>query len=151
MSAETKHAGHAVGAAQGAHGAHEDEAAHIRLYTKVYLALLGLFLVSVTGPFVGAAVGSKALVLITAFGIALVKAYLVCAHFMHLNIEKRFIGYLLTTAVVFMLLFYAGVAPDVMEHHGRNWQNLAAQSEVQRALKEHAEHPEHGAGEHAEH
>jgi hypothetical protein len=61
-------------------------------------------------------------------------------------VEKRYIGYLLTTTVVFMLLFYAGVAPDVMEHHGRNWVNVAADNEVQRALREHAEHPEgHGA------
>jgi len=129
MSADSKHG----------HGAH-DEAAHLKLYFKIYITLLVLFLISVLGPVVGDLVHSKALVLITAFGIAVVKAYLVCAHFMHLNIEKRYIGYLLTTTLVFMFLFYAGVAPDVMEHHGRNWQNVAAQSEVQRALKEHAEH-----------
>jgi caa(3)-type oxidase subunit IV len=145
MSAETKHEAHA-----GAHGhtAH-DEAEHIRFYTRVYLTLIALFLVSVAGPVVGGWVGSKALVLVTAFGIALVKAYLVCAHFMHLNIEKRYIGYLLTTTLVFMFLFYAGVSPDVMEHRGRNWINVAAQNEVERALKEHAEHPE-GHGEHGE-
>ncbi|MEY4578159.1 MAG: hypothetical protein RL701_2862 [Pseudomonadota bacterium] len=147
MSAGTKHTG-----SHGADSAH-DEAAHIRLYTKVYISLLVLFLISVAGPVVGDAVGSKTLVLFTAFGIALVKAYLVCSHFMHLNIEKRYIGYLLTTTVVFMMLFYAGVAPDVMEHHGRNWENVAAKSEVERALKEQAEHPEHehGEGEHAAH
>ncbi len=128
-------------------GADPHEAEHIKHYTKIYVTLLILFGVSVLGPVVGAAVGSKALVLITAFGIALVKAYLVCAHFMHLNIEKRYIGYLLTTTVVFVLLFYAGVAPDVMEHHGRNWENVAAQQETLRAQREHALHPEgHGEG-----
>jgi hypothetical protein len=66
-----------------------------------------------------------------------------------LNIEKRYIGYLLTTTLVFMFLFYAGVSPDVMEHHGRNWKNIAAQGEVKRALKEHSEHGAHG--EHSEH
>jgi caa(3)-type oxidase subunit IV len=136
MSAETKH-GH------DAHG----EDAHLKLYFKIYVTLLVLFLISVMGPVVGDLVHSKALVLVTAFGIALVKAYLVCSHFMHLNIEKRYVGYLLTTTVVFMFLFYAGVAPDVMEHHGRNWQNVAAQHEVNRALQEHAEHGgEHGEG-----
>src|SRR5262245_28388277 len=100
-------------AAAGGHGAgHSDEAHHIKHYTKIYWWLMGLFMVSYAGPMVGEAVGSKALVLFTAFGIALVKAYLVCAHFMHLNVEKRYIGYLLTTALVFMFLFYAGVAPD---------------------------------------
>jgi caa(3)-type oxidase subunit IV len=121
------------------HGHGED---HVRLYTKIYVILLILFGISVLGPVVGAAVGSKSLVLVTAFGIAVVKAYLVCAHFMHLNIEKRYIGYLLTTTVVFMFLFYAGVSPDVMEHHGRNWVNVAAQQETARALREHALHPE---------
>jgi caa(3)-type oxidase subunit IV len=144
MSADTK----------ASHEAHHDahgEAAHLKLYLKIYITLLVLFMISVAGPVVGGLVHSKALVLITAFGIALVKAYLVCSHFMHLNIEKRYIGYLLTTTVVFVFLFYAGVSPDVMEHHGRNWQNVAAQGEVQRALKEHAEHGEgHGEG-HAEH
>jgi len=144
MAAGTKQAGHGAHAGHGEH----DEAAHIRLYTKVYITLLVLFLVSVTGPVIGDMVGSKALVLITAFGIAVVKAYLVCAHFMHLNIEKRYIGYLLITTVVFMGLFYAGVAPDVMEHHGRNWVNVAAQNEVERALKAHSEH---GEGEHSAH
>src|SRR5205085_698380 len=82
MSAESKHETHAHG--QAAHATHSphDEAEHIRFYTKVYFALIALFLVSVAGPVVGGLVGSKSLVLVTAFGIAIVKAYLVCAHFM---------------------------------------------------------------------
>lgn len=144
MSADTK--AHAAHDSHDAHG----EAEHLKRYFKIYITLLVLFLVSVAGPFVGGLVGSKALVLITAFGIAVVKAYLVCANFMHLNIEKRYIVYLLSTAVVFMFLFYAGVSPDVMEHHGRNWKNVAAQHEVKRAMLEHSEHGEHGEGEHGE-
>jgi caa(3)-type oxidase subunit IV len=153
MSADANHASPAA-AAHGGGGAshgHEDEAAHIKFYTKIYLTLLALFMVSVAGPVIGGLVGSKALVLITAFGIALVKAYLVCSHFMHLNVEKKYIGYLLSTMIVFVLLFYAGVAPDVMEHHGRNWENVAAQQETARAQKEHAEHPQGENAEHGEH
>jgi caa(3)-type oxidase subunit IV len=156
MSAEAKHANHEPDHGTGHDHGHEaaHEAEHIRHYTKIYVILLVLFLVSVAGPVVGGLVGSKALVLITAFGIALVKAYLVCAHFMHLNIEKRYIGYLLATTVVFVMLFFAGVSPDVMEHRGRNWENVAAKAETARALKEHAEHGEHGQhdeGAHGEH
>lgn len=146
MSAQTKEHGHG----HDSHG----EAEHLKFYFKIYVTLLVLFLVSVAGPVVGDLVGSKALVLFTAFGIAVVKAYLVCAHFMHLNVEKRYITYLLTTTLVFMFLFYAGVSPDVMEHHGRNWKNIAAQGEVKRAMKEHAEHGahgEHGEGDHGGH
>jgi caa(3)-type oxidase subunit IV len=153
MSAEAKHAaqetGHGIAHGPGHDASHEAE--HLRHYLKIYVTLLVLFLVSVAGPVVGGWVGSKALVLVTAFGIAVVKAYLVCAHFMHLNIERRYIGYLLATTVVFMFLFFAGVSPDVMEHHGRNWENVAAKQETARAQKEHAELLEHGEGEHAEH
>ena len=137
----------ADGKSEGKHG-DPHAVDHVKHYTKIYWYLVVLFIISFIGPFVGAAVGSKALVLVTAFGIALVKAYLVCAHFMHLNIEKRYIGYLLTTTVVFMFLFYAGVSPDVMEHHGRNWENVAAKHETERALREHALHPEHHGEEH---
>jgi caa(3)-type oxidase subunit IV len=152
MSADAKHAEHAGHGGTGGTGGHADEAEHIRHYTKIYFILLALFLVSVAGPVVGGLVGSKALVLATAFGIALVKAYLVCANFMHLNIEKRYIAYLLTTTVVFMFLFFAGVSPDVMEHHGRNWENVAANHETERAQKEHALHGgEHGEREQLEH
>jgi caa(3)-type oxidase subunit IV len=145
MSEEAKHG------AAAAHADHGDEGAHLKHYFKIYVTLLVLFGVSVLGPVIGGVVGSKALVLVTAFGIALIKAYLVCAHFMHLNIEKRYIGYLLTTTVVFMFLFYAGVSPDVMEHRGRNWENVAARTETERALKEHADQAAHGEREHIEH
>jgi caa(3)-type oxidase subunit IV len=131
----------ADGKTEAKHGDPHHTVDHVKHYTKIYWWLVILFVISFIGPFVGDAVGSKALVLITAFGIALVKAYLVCAHFMHLNIEKRYIGYLLTTTVVFMFLFYAGVSPDVMEHHGRNWENVAAKQETERAMREHALHP----------
>jgi caa(3)-type oxidase subunit IV len=151
--------------ASATHGAqghdHGDEAAHLAHYWKIYVTLLVLFIVSVAGPVLNDhLIHYKPFLLFTAFGIALVKAYLVCAHFMHLNVEKKFIIYLLTTALVFMGLFYAGVSPDIMEHRGRNWENVAAKQEVEEKLKEHALHPdgeEHegapgeqqGAGEHA--
>jgi hypothetical protein len=79
-----------------------------------------------------------------------VKAYLVASNFMHLNVEKKYVAYLLCTALAFMFLFYAGVAPDVMNHRGRRWENVAAQNETQRALKAHAAMLEHG-GEGHEH
>lgn len=140
-----------------AHDAAHDpakEAEHLKRYFKIYLSLVVLFLISWAGPAVFA--HNKTLVLLTAFGIALVKAYLVCANFMHLNVEKKYIIYLLTIALTFMFLFYAGASPDVMEHRGRNWENVAAQHEVDRALKANAaereggEHGEHEGAEHAE-
>jgi caa(3)-type oxidase subunit IV len=113
---------------------HSDHDAHHDVnYVKIYWVLVVLLIVSVIGPFVGDALHMKAITLITAFGIAAVKAYIVAANFMHLRFEKRYIVYLMFTAVAFMFLFYAGVSPDVMRHRGRLWENVAAQEEIERA------------------
>jgi len=98
------------------HAAHAQAHAPIN-YIRVYQMLLALLMVSVLGPLIGI----KIVTLITAFGIAVVKAYLVAKNFMHLNVQPRFVVYLLCTVLVFMVLFFAGTAPDVMEHHGDNW------------------------------
>ncbi len=118
-------AGHAASDDHG-HGSHHGT----DYYVKTYVVLLVLFAVSVIGPLAEI----KILTLITAFGIAGVKAFLVMRNFMHLNVEKPFVWYMLTTAVAFMVLFFAAVAPDVMSHSGSNWENVAAQAEVQRGM-----------------
>jgi caa(3)-type oxidase subunit IV len=105
---------------------HAEHAGHEVNYIKIWAILLCLLVVSIAGPFLGI----KIVTLITAFGIAIVKAYLVAKNFMHLNIEPRYAVYLLTTMLVFMLLFFAGVAPDVMKHEGRNWVKPAVHVET---------------------
>jgi caa(3)-type oxidase subunit IV len=91
--------------------------AHHPNYIKIWALLCVLLVVSVAGPFLEIQV----VTLITAFGIAIVKAYIVAAKFMHLNVEKRYIVYLMLTMLVFMLLFFSAVAPDVMKNEGTNW------------------------------
>lgn len=90
-------------------------------YWKIYWILLVLLAVSIIGPEIGRQVDLPALTLFTAFGIAIVKAYLVAKNFMHVNVEPKFVTYMLTTCLVFMLLFFAAVAPDVMKDVGSNW------------------------------
>jgi caa(3)-type oxidase subunit IV len=104
-----------------------EHAEHEVNYVKIWLILLALLVVSILGPFLGI----KVVTLITAFGIAIVKAYLVAKNFMHLNIEPRYVVYLLLTMLVFMLLLFAGVAPDVMKHEGTNWVKPAVHVEPQ--------------------
>ena len=99
-------------------------------YIKIWGILVALLVVSVCGPMLGI----KIVTLITAFGIALVKAYLVAKNFMHLNVERPYIVFLMITMLGFLVLLFAGVAPDVMHHEGRNWENQAARAEVERAL-----------------
>jgi caa(3)-type oxidase subunit IV len=122
-------------------GSHDDHG-HYPSYVKVYFILLALFIISVAGPelaphlFASDPGLAKAFVLFTAFGIAFIKAYYVIAYFMHLKFEVKYVNYMLATSVVFMGLFFSGVAADVMKHEGHHWQNLAAKTEVERALAE---------------
>ena len=96
-------------------------------YVKIWAILVVLLGVSVIGP----EFGIRTLTLFTAFGIAIIKAYMVAKNFMHVNTEPRFVTYLLMTGVLFMVLFFAGSAPDVMKAEGANWEkpsSLAAES-----------------------
>lgn len=97
--------------------------AHTMKYIKIWAVLLVLLVISVLGPMLEI----KILTLITAFGIAIVKALLVAAYFMHLNIEKRYVWYLLVTMLLMVGLFFAGTASDIMKPSGRNWVNSSAQ------------------------
>ena len=98
-----------------------DHAAHATNYVRVYLVLLVLFAVSVLGPLLGIEV----VTLVAAFGLAVVKATMVAGYFMHLNVEKRYIWYLLLLMLAFMLVLFAGVAPDVMKAGGQNWRDAS--------------------------
>ena len=96
---------------------HAEHAGHEINYVKVWAILLCLLVMSILGPFIGI----KTVTLITAFGIAIVKAYLVVKNFMHIDVAAKVVTYLVLTMLLFMLLFFAGTAPDVMESHGSNW------------------------------
>ena len=102
--------------AQPAHAdaPHHDETSYVAIW-GVLCVLLG---VSILGPMVGV----RLLTLITAFGIAIVKAYMVCRYFMHLNIEKKWVVYILGFMLAIMLVFFGGVAPDVLRPEGLRWQ-----------------------------
>lgn len=103
------------------HGHAADEHIHPpSFYVKIWGILTVLFAISVAGPMLGI----KLVTILTAFGIAIVKAYLVAKNFMHVNIEGRWVAYLLIGMVAFMVVLFWGVAPDVMEHQGQRWQKL---------------------------
>jgi caa(3)-type oxidase subunit IV len=102
------------------HGHSDYGQTHHGNYVKIWAILVVLLIISVLGP----TLEIKVVTLITAFGIAVVKAYLVAKNFMHLNVQPRFVLYLMATCLVFMLLFFAGTAPDVMQEEGDNWIKL---------------------------
>lgn len=116
------------------HDEHGHDAGHHVNYFKIYVILLILFLISVVGPEVGEVTGLRWITLITAFGIAVVKARLVVNNFMHLAWEKRIMKWVLATSLVLMLIMVSGISPDVMNHEGQRWENIAAKAEVERGL-----------------
>jgi caa(3)-type oxidase subunit IV len=111
---------------------------HHRNYVKIWAILMGLLIVSVVGPMTGIPV----VVLITAFGVALVKAYIVAKNFMHLDVEKPIIHWMMGIALIFMVLLFAGVSPDVMKDTGRGWKKDAGFHPVEKVG--------HGAGGHGD-
>lgn len=116
------------------HDGHGHDAVHHYDYVKIWGLLVVLLVVSVVGPMAEI----LWLTLITAFGIAFVKAYMVARYFMHVNVQQPIVHYFLVTALVFMVLFFAGTAPDVMNHEGTRWVNDAAIAEAARVEAAHA-------------
>lgn len=108
------HGGHTAQPGHGGHPVH-------RNYVKIWAVLVVLLVISVAGPFAGI----RVITLISAFGIALVKAYMVAKNFMHLDVEKPIIHWLLTVVLVLMVLLFSGVSPDVMKDEGRRWKKDA--------------------------
>lgn len=135
----TDHAATATAVA-GHHGPHHPAS----FYVKIWAILLVLLAISITGPMIGI----WWLTMLTAFGIAIVKAYLVAANFMHLNIEKGLASIIICAALILLALFFAGVSPDVMKHQGDQWVNTAARAETEHRIATEGEHGEkmHGHG-----
>jgi caa(3)-type oxidase subunit IV len=106
-------------------------------YVKIWAILVALLVVSV----VGSMSGVRAVILVAAFGVAVVKAFLVAKNFMHITVEKRWVPYLLLVCLAFIVILFAGVAPDVMKHEGLRWSNDAAKHAVETGSQ--AETPKH--------
>lgn len=112
----------------------------VSYYVKIWAGLLVLLAISVIGP----EFGVFWLTMITAFGIAFVKALIVMKYFMHLDAEPKLVWYILAGSLVLMGQFFFGVSADVMMHDGTNWENIAAKAEVERGLAAGGGHGAHG-------
>ena len=92
-------------------------------YVKIWYWLLVLLAISVAGPMLEV----PALTLITAFGIAIIKSFLVAANFMHLKFERKIIWFLLIMSVCLLGVFFFGTAPDLMMTEGDQWIDCIAE------------------------
>lgn len=131
-------------------------------YFKIYIMLLVLFVISVLGPEVAEWMNLEGpsrliLVLITAFGIALVKAYYVLAYFMHLKFEKIYAPYLLLSMVSLLFVFFFGTATDAMKSEGHNWEKTPIVLPEDKGFDHHGDHDEsdhhdeHSESDHEDH
>ena len=117
--------------------AHAESHAHHPNYVKIWAILVALLGVSVIGPMTGI----RVVMLITAFGVALVKAYLVAKNFMHLDVQKPIVRVVLAVALLLMVVLYAGLAADVQKDVGRNWRKTSGFHYLGAPAHEHAESP----------
>jgi caa(3)-type oxidase subunit IV len=113
-----------------------EEHAHHPNYVKIWAILVMLLIVSVIGPMIGI----RAVTLLAAFGVAAVKAYLVAKNFMHIDLAPRYVAYLAATCLVFMLLFFSGASPDVMQAEGSNWVKPSWQEASAAVAPDHGDH-----------
>ena len=90
-------------------------------HVKIWALLVFLLIISLVGPLLEI----PAVTLITAFGIALVKAFLVAVYFMHLHSEKRYIRYMFYSMLLMVGLLFAGTVTDIMHPAGQRWEHPA--------------------------
>ena len=100
------------------HASHAEHPHHPN-YVKIWAVLLALLVVSVAGPMFGI----KIVTLITAFGIAIVKAYLVVKNFMHIDVAPKVVTYIVLSMVLFMLLLFAGTGSCPGSSCRRRWKS----------------------------
>ncbi len=79
-----------------------------------YVLLWGIL---VAALFVSVLLGTIQLPVVTVvliFSIAVVKAYLVAAYYMHLKFEPFFVGVIVATGLVCLYFLFFGLVPDVV-------------------------------------
>jgi caa(3)-type oxidase subunit IV len=86
--------------------------AHSRHYLIVWFWLLSLVIFSVAAASVLPKVQAMALI----FSIAIIKAFLVARHYMHLKNEKALIYAIALVPLAFVLIFLFGLFPDFVYH-----------------------------------
>lgn len=120
------------------HDAHSESDHGVKFYVKIYAILLVLFVISVLGP----EFGHRTVTLITAFGIAIVKAYMVAVNFMHIRQEKKYIAFIMFAMLGAVFLFYIATSTDVQATYGNRWENHSAKQliEENKDFEHHLEH-----------
>ena len=95
------------------HGGESHEAHYVRIW--FYLVLL--LLVSYFGPMLATRMGWHWLLLVTAFGVAAVKAYMVIKNFMHLYVERSLIHWMMAVGVASPMAHGQAITCNKQQRH----------------------------------
>jgi caa(3)-type oxidase subunit IV len=79
-----------------------------------YIVLWGVLVLALLASLVLGALGSSGAVVAIVFAVAVAKAYLVAAHFMHLSHEPRFVKLVIVGALAVIVILYLGLVPDIV-------------------------------------
>lgn len=85
---------------------------HSRHYLVIWFWLLALVMISVGA----ASILPKTQAMTLIFSIAIIKAFLVARHYMHLKNEKALICALALVPLAFIIIFLFGLFPDFVYH-----------------------------------
>jgi caa(3)-type oxidase subunit IV len=86
--------------------------AHSRHYLAIWFWLMALVIVSVAA----ATVLPKLQAMVLIFSVAIVKAFLVARHYMHLKNERAIIYAIALVPIAFVVIFLVGLVPDFVYH-----------------------------------
>lgn len=93
-----------------------------RKYKRMFVILALLPMLSVAAYLTGI----RPLAIFTAIGVILFSTYFATTTFMHIDVEPRFVPYLVLLCFAFSLLYLFLTAPDVMMHSGQQWVKVEA-------------------------
>lgn len=105
-----------MGNASGQHGSHEHHIIPLGTYLKVFIALLGLTVVTVAAAQVDFGMFNA----VVAFAIASLKAGLVLAIFMHLKHDDKLNWVIIGSSVFFLLILWFFSILDIFTRVGHS-------------------------------
>ncbi len=85
---------------------------HERHYLIIWLWLIALVAVSIAA----ASLLPKLPAIVLIFSVAIVKAFLVARHYMHLKNERAIVYAVVLVPVVFVMILFLGLFPDFVLH-----------------------------------
>ena len=83
-----------------------------------YFLIFGVLIAALAASLIVGHVWQNTYAAVFIYAVALMKAYLVLQHFVHLKAERRWVKVLVISCVLLLILLFAGLAPDIVAVYG---------------------------------